>query len=168
MPVPVPWPSAALICWKPPLIGRPAKFLPIGTLTRPAKTMERPVIDPNYNWEQHYPEDPASLAKYLERSGHRLICRLDMRMTCIEEVKKAAVLISELNKTLQVLAYDSDRDESLRVMMARDAMQSARIALKYMRPKAQRFTAKKNTTRSVSQPRQVGNLDKPWKGPSSV
>jgi hypothetical protein len=123
------------------------------------------MTDPNFNWEQHYPTDPSKLAAYLEAVGHRPNCRLDVRITSMEELKKAAVLISELNKTLQHFAYDSERDEALRVIMARDAMHKARNALKYLRPKALRIAAKKNTTRSVSHPIQVGNLDRPWKGP---
>lgn len=123
------------------------------------------MTDPNFNWEQHYPTDPSKLAAYLEATGHRPNCRLDIRITSIEELKKATVLISELNKTLQALAYDSERDEALRVIMARGAMQKARNALKYLRAKAPRFAVKKDTTRSVTHPIQVGNLDRPWKGP---
>lgn len=126
------------------------------------------MTDPNFNWEQHYPTDPSKLAAYLEATGHRPNCRLDIRITSLEELKKAAVLISELNKSLNHHAYESDRDEALRVILARDSMQRARIALKYLRAKAPRLTAKKDTTRSVIHPIQVGNLDRPWKGPSSV
>jgi len=121
------------------------------------------MTDPHFNWEQQYPKDPASLAAYLERTGHRPNCRLDIRITSIEELKKAAVLISELNKALQALAYDSDRDEALRVILARGAMQQSRNNLKYLRAKQPRFAAKKDTTRSVTHPVQVGNLDRPWK-----
>jgi len=127
------------------------------------------MTDPHFNWEQHYPSDIGRLGDYLHSVGQRPNCRLDLRITSMEELKKAAVLISELNKTLNHMAYQDERDEVLRVLLARDAMQRARIALKYLRPKrVMQQVPKKNTTRSVSHPIQVGNLDRPWKGPSSV
>jgi hypothetical protein len=77
------------------------------------------------------------------------------------------VLVSELNKTLQVLAYADDRHEALRVILARGAMQQARIGLKYLRTKKFLAGQKKDTTRSVPWPVQVGDLDRPWKGPKA-
>lgn len=123
------------------------------------------VSDPLFNWEQLFPEDATKLGQYLQEIGHRPVCRLDIRITSLEELKKAAVLISELNKTLQLLAYADDRDQALRVILARGAMQQARIGLKYLRTKKFLAEQKKGTTRSAAWPLQVGNLDRPWKGP---
>ena len=130
-----------------------------------AKEMD--VSDPLFNWEQLFPEDATKLGEYLQEIGHRPVCRLDIRITSLEELKKAAVLVSELNKTLQVLAYADDRSEALRVILARGAMQQARIGLKYLRTKKFLAGQKKNTTRSVPWPVQVGDLDRPWKGPKA-
>ena len=125
------------------------------------------VSDPLFNWEQLFPEDATKLGQYLQEIGHRPVCRLDIRITSLEELKKAAVLVSELNKTLQVLAYADDRHEALRVILARGAMQQARIGLKYLRTKKFLAGQKKDTTRSVPWPVQVGDLDRPWKGPKA-
>lgn len=125
------------------------------------------VSDPLFNWEQLFPEDATKLGEYLQEIGHRPVCRLDIRITSLEELKKAAVLVSELNKTLQVLAYADDRHEALRVILARGAMQQARIGLKYLRTKKFLAGQKKDTTRSVPWPVQVGDLDRPWKGPKA-
>jgi hypothetical protein len=122
------------------------------------------VSEESYNWMQSYPGDDHRLGEYLAKLGQPMNCRLDIRMTSLEELKKASVLISELNKALNHLAYEDGRDAVLRVMIARDAMQHARIGLKYMQAKkVAKFTPAKNTTRSVSWPVQVGNLDRPTK-----
>lgn len=123
------------------------------------------VSDPLFNWEQLFPEDATKLGQYLQEIGHRPVCRLDIRITSLEELKKAAVLVSELNKTLQLLAYADDRDQALRVILARGAMQQARIGLKYLRTKKFLAEQKKGTTRSAAWPLQVGNLDRARKGP---
>ena len=128
-------------------------------------TEEMDVSDPLFNWEQLFPEDATKLGEYLQEIGHRPVCRLDIRITSLEELKKAAVLVSELNKTLQVLAYADDRSEALRVILARGAMQQARIGLKYLRTKKFLAEQKKGTTRSAAWPLQVGNLDRARKGP---
>lgn len=138
----------------------------LGVFTMP-HIEEMVVSDPLFNWEQLFPEDATKLGEYLQEIGHRPVCRLDIRITSLEELKKAAVLVSELNKTLQVLAYADDRSEALRVILARGAMQQARIGLKYLRTKKFLAGQKKNTTRSVPWPVQVGDLDRPWKGPKA-
>lgn len=127
--------------------------------------MEMTLTDPLFNWEQLFPEDATKLGQYLQEIGHRPVCRLDIRITSLEELKKAAVLVSELNKTLQVLAYADERDQALRVILARGAMQQARIGLKYLRTKKFLAEQKKGTTRSAAWPLQVGNLDRARKGP---
>jgi len=127
--------------------------------------MEMTLTDPLFNWEQLFPEDATKLGEYLKEIGHRPVCRLDIRITSVEELKKAAVLVSELNKTLQALAYAEDKHEALRVILARGAMQQARIGLKYLRTKKFLAEQKKGTTRSAAFPLQVGNVYRPWKGP---
>ena len=129
---------------------------------------EMVVSDPLFNWEQLFPEDATKLGQYLQEIGHRPVCRLDIRITSLEELKKAAVLVGELNKTLQVLAYADDRHEAVRVILARGAMQQARIGLKFLRTKKFLAEQKKGTTRSAPWPLQVGDLDRPWKGPKAT
>jgi hypothetical protein len=121
--------------------------------------------DPDFNWSQTYPEDECKLGQYLANLGQPMNCRLDIRLTNLEELKKAAVLVEQLHKALNQIAFEDSRDPVLRVLIARDAMQHARMGLKYMRAKKfAKAKPSKNTTRSVSWPVQVGNLDRPWKG----
>lgn len=124
------------------------------------------MTDPDFNFAQYFPDEEHKLGEFLRRRGEPLHCRFDFRMTSLEEMKKAAVLVSQLNKVLQKLAYEDQRDPVLRVMLARDAMQHIAFNLRYLRPKKlARAGGRQNTTRSVSQPVQVGNLDRPWKRP---
>lgn len=119
-------------------------------------------FEDHFNWTQTFPDDAGKLGEYLKKSGQPLYCRLDVRITSTEELKKAAVLISELNKALNHYAYSDQRDPVLRVLMARDAMQQARIQLKYLRPKK---VAKEHATRSVRQTSTVWDLDRARRGP---
>lgn len=120
------------------------------------------VSDDTFNWTQSFPDDAYQFGDYLKKTGQPLHCRLDIRITSSEELKKAAVLISELNKALNHFAYEDGRDPVLRVLMARDAMQHARIGLRYLKAKkVATQLPKKDTTRSVAWPVQVGNLDRP-------
>lgn len=124
------------------------------------------MTDPDFNFAQYFPDEEHKLGDFLKRRGEPLHCRFDFRMTSLEEMKKAAVLVSQLNAVLHKLAYEDGRDPVLRVMLARDAMQHIAFNLKYLRPKklAKQAPAK-NTTRSATLPVQVGNLDRPWKRP---
>lgn len=122
--------------------------------------------DPDFNFGQYFPEEEHQLGDFLKRRGEPLHCRFDFRMTSLEEMKKAAVLVEQINTVLQKLAYDDERDPVLRVMLARDAMQQIAFNLRYLRAKkVVKQAPNKNTTRSVSWPVAVGNLDRPWKRP---
>lgn len=86
---------------------------------------------PSWNFAQDFPREKFKFGEYLKNSGRTLNCRLDFRLTSLEELKKAAFVLNELNKQLQAYAYEQEGDEILRVMLARDAMKAAQIALKY-------------------------------------
>ena len=88
------------------------------------------------NWAQFFPTDDSKLGEFLNRSGRPINCRLDFRLTRLEELKKAAVVISELNAQLQKLAYEVDGDPVLRVMLARGLFGQAQLDLKYKTPAA--------------------------------
>ena len=85
------------------------------------------------NWGMFFPREEGKMGEFLKRSGRPLSCRLDVRLTRLEELKKACVLISELNKSIQYLAYQAEGDPILRVMLARNIFASAQIKLKYYR-----------------------------------
>lgn len=122
------------------------------------------MTDPDFNFAQYFPDEEHKLGEFLKRRGDPLNCRIDLRLTSLEELKKAAVLISQVNGVLNKLAYEDERDAVLRVMLARDALQHIRFHLKYAKPpRGAKVERKKDTTRSVSWPVQVGNLDRPWK-----
>jgi hypothetical protein len=126
----------------------------------------------DWNFEQLFPKDIGRMGEYLKRTGRPLCARLDIRLTSMEELRWACVLISELNQSLNQLAFEDERDEVLRVMLARHALDTARISLKYRKQKVTKNAApkpgagrKSTTTRSVSPPIRVGDLDRAWKRP---
>jgi hypothetical protein len=83
------------------------------------------------NWAQFFPSEDGKLGEYLKKSGRPINCRLDFRLTRLEELKKAAVVVSELNAAIQKLVYDADGDPVLRVMLARGLFGNAQMTLKY-------------------------------------
>ncbi len=86
------------------------------------------------NWAQFFPSEDGKLGAFLARSGRPVNCRLDFRLTRMEELKKAAVVVSELNRELQKLAYEVEGDPVLRVMLARGHFQKAQFKLRYVDP----------------------------------
>lgn len=126
-----------------------------------------------WNFAQLYPKDVGRFGEFLKRSGRPLRCRLDIRVTSMEELRWACVLISKLNKDLQAIAFEDERDEVLRVILARGVLETARISLKYLKPNVPKVAAKKaragrrpTTTGSVATSPGVGNLDRGWKRPT--
>lgn len=96
--------------------------------------------EPNYkeivNWAQIFPSDENKLGEYLVKSGRPVGCRLDFRITSLEELKKSAVVISELNQKVQHFAYEVEGDSVIRIMLARQLFQDAQFQLKYIDSKA--------------------------------
>ncbi len=69
------------------------------------------------------------LAKYLNRVGRGVNCRLDVPILVMSDVKWAATVFSELAKELGQLAFTDDRSEIWRILAARAAMEGARAKL---------------------------------------
>ena len=86
------------------------------------------------NWAQFFPQEDGKLGAYLAKSGRPINCRLDFRLTRMEELKKAACVVSELNKQIQRLAYEVEGDPVLRVMLARGLFTKAQFDLRYVDP----------------------------------
>jgi hypothetical protein len=86
------------------------------------------------NWAQFFPNEDGKLGAYLSKSGRPINCRLDFRMTDMSELKKAAVVVSELNAQLQKFAYEVEGDPVLRVMLARGFFGKAQFDLRYVNP----------------------------------
>jgi len=61
---------------------------------------------------------------------------LDFRITSLEELKKCAVVISELNQKVQHFAYEVEGDPIIRVMLARQLFADSQFQLKYIDSKA--------------------------------
>jgi hypothetical protein len=85
------------------------------------------------NWAQFFPQEDG-LGAFLAKSGRPINCRLDFRLTRLEELKKAAVVVSELNRQIQKYAYEVEGDPVLRVMLARQQFSQAQFKLKYVNP----------------------------------
>ncbi len=96
--------------------------------------------DPDYkeivNWAQMFPSDENKLGEYLVKSGRPVGCRLDFRITSLEELKKCAVIISELNQKVQHFAYEVEGDPIIRVMLARQLFADSQFQLKYVDSKS--------------------------------
>jgi hypothetical protein len=69
------------------------------------------------------------LAKYLNRVGRGVNCRLDVPILVMSDVKWAATVFSELAKQLTELAFVDDRSEIWRILAARSAMEQGRSKL---------------------------------------
>jgi hypothetical protein len=100
---------------------------------------------PEYvNWSQYFPSEDGKLGAYLSKSGRPINCRLDFRLTDMAELKKAAVVVSELNKQLQKFAFEVEGDPVLRVMIARGFFAKSQFDLRYVNPsKVMRDAAKR-------------------------
>ena len=84
-----------------------------------------------WNFNHYFPHDEGKLGAYLKRVGSPVLCRVDLRITRMEELKMAAVVISQLNKVLQHYAYEAEGDEVLRILMARKEIDGVKTKLKY-------------------------------------
>lgn len=69
------------------------------------------------------------MAIYLRRVGRGLNCRLDVPILDMEDLKWAATIFSDLAAHLQELAYKDQRQDVLRVMAGRYAMENAKTEL---------------------------------------
>ena len=107
------------------------------------------------NWAQFFPSEDGKLGAFLARSGRPVNCRLDFRLTRMEELKKAAVVVSELNRELQKLAYEVEGDPVLRVMLARGHFQNAQFKLRYVDPSHVLKAAAKRTAEAAQKLKKV-------------
>lgn len=69
------------------------------------------------------------LAKYLNRVGRGVNCRMDVPILVINDIKWAAKVFSDLSKVLTELAWEDERSDIWRILAARHAMESARAEL---------------------------------------
>lgn len=69
------------------------------------------------------------IAKYFNRVGRGVNCRLDVPVLVLEDVKWASKIFSDLSKELVNLAWEDDRSEIFRILAARHAMEKARNQL---------------------------------------
>ncbi len=107
------------------------------------------------NWAQFFPSEDGKLGAFLLRSGRPVNCRLDFRLTRLEELKKAACVVSELNRQLQKLAYEVEGDPVLRVMLARGHFSKAQFELRYVDPSHVLKAAAKKTAEAAQKLKKV-------------
>jgi hypothetical protein len=69
------------------------------------------------------------LAKYFNRIGRGVNCRLDVPVLVMSDIKWAAKTFSDLSHELTKLAWEDDRSDIWRIMAARSCMEMARSAL---------------------------------------
>ena len=73
--------------------------------------------------------DRKTVAKYFNRVGRGLNCRLDVPILVIDDIKWAAKIFGELSKDLTKIAWEDDRTDIWRVLEARYAMEAAKREL---------------------------------------
>jgi len=69
------------------------------------------------------------LAKYFNRIGRGVNCRLDVPVLVMEDIKWAAKTFSELSAQLTQLGWEDERSDIWRIMAARSCMEHARSEL---------------------------------------
>jgi hypothetical protein len=69
------------------------------------------------------------LAKYFNRIGRGVNCRLDVPVLVMSDIKWAAKTFSDLSAQLTKLAWEDERSDIWRIMAARSCMEMARSAL---------------------------------------
>jgi hypothetical protein len=89
----------------------------------------------NYNYEKEKPfygvKDlkRQDAAKYLNRMGRGLNCRMDIPVLSIEDIRWAACVFRDLGKELESIV-EAKKSDIIRVVSARNAMEGARFKLK--------------------------------------
>lgn len=73
--------------------------------------------------------DRKTVAKYFNRVGRGLNCRIDVPILVIDDVKWAAKIFGELSKELTQIAWEDKRTDIWRVLEARYAMEAAKRQL---------------------------------------
>jgi hypothetical protein len=111
------------------------------------------------NFAQVYPQDEGKLGEFLKRSGRPLLSRIDIRLTSQEELKWAATIISQLNAELQHLAYASDADNTLKILLARQACTAAAFKLRYIQRVSDGKKKNRKAPAKAKAPRQVATRD---------
>jgi hypothetical protein len=69
------------------------------------------------------------LARYFNRIGRGVNCRMDVPILISSDIKWAAKVFGDLAKKLTELGWEDDRSEIWRILAARHAMESARYEL---------------------------------------
>ena len=87
------------------------------------------------------------LAKYLNRLGRGINCRMDVPILVIEDIRWAATVFERLAKQLGELGFTDDRSDIWRIMEARMRMEQARAEL----AKTNQRRAGQKTSRKLSQ-----------------
>lgn len=77
----------------------------------------------------------AELAKYLNRVGRGINCRMDVPVLVESDIKWASKVLNDLSRELQKLGWDDDRPEIYRILAARSAIESARSELQQVNRK---------------------------------
>ena len=68
-------------------------------------------------------------AKYLNRMGRGLNCRMDIPVLSVEDIRWAACVFRDLGKELERIV-DVKKSDIIRIVSARNAMEGARFRLK--------------------------------------
>lgn len=82
--------------------------------------------EPVKPFDGEYDLKKESVAKYFNRVGRGLNCRMDIPVLTVEDVKWAATLLEKLSKELCKISYHDDRPDIWRILAARFAIEQIR------------------------------------------
>lgn len=69
------------------------------------------------------------LARYLNRVGRGINCRMDIPVLTIDDIKWTAKIFHDLSKELSKIAFEDSRSDIWRILEARFAMEGAKREL---------------------------------------
>lgn len=87
------------------------------------------IEEPHNAFEDRPKPSKDDFSKYLKSVGRGLNCRLDVPILNLEDLKWAAKVFTELAEELCQIAYKDEREDVIRVLAGRYAMEGAKREL---------------------------------------
>lgn len=107
-------------------------------------------INASFDLGEDYPDDTFNQRGYRNEKGLPKLCRLDFRITNLDELKRASFHLDQLNNRIKVLAFNESKLPLLaRIFHARAAMAECQALLKEIRPKQERMSKKYHRDESI-------------------
>lgn len=93
-------------------------------------------------------EERKELARYFNRVGRGVNCRLDVPVIVLNDIKWAAVVFEDLAKQLTKIAFDGEKADIYRILQARTAMEEAKTKLHHKNRRAEALKLQRKNRQS--------------------